>query len=154
MSHPKKPKKKPTGDYAVGFCKPPESAKWQPGKSANPSGRPPKIPAWEELVVAELFKPVKAIVGGKEIEATKLEFLLQRGLQKAMEGNTPLFKLMMSHAQAAIEKMQKKAEQDEEKAKVMAEIIWTEEHEKLLQEIDADIGKGGGDKPPDNDESK
>ena len=151
MSKSQKPKK-PTGDYAVGYCKPP-GPKWPPGKSPNPCGRPKKIPALEEIIVAEALKPVEAIVGGKVIKGTKLEFLLQRGYQKAMEGNTQLFKLMLSYTQAAMEKMQKKAEEDEEKAKVVKEINWTEEHEKLLQEIDAELGAMEDDKVANNDQS-
>jgi Family of unknown function (DUF5681) len=133
MSHALKPKKKPTGDYPIGYCKPPESAKWPPGKSANPSGRPPKIPTWEELVIGEACKPAKAIKGGKEVNGTILEFFLQSGFQKSMEGKTGYFKIMMSVVEAAIEKVTKKAE-EQEKA---TPIDWTEEHEKLFQEFQA-----------------
>lgn len=33
-------KKQPTGDYEVGYAKPPESGRWQKGQSGNPKGRP------------------------------------------------------------------------------------------------------------------
>ena len=138
MSKPKKPKKKPTGDYAVGYCKPPPEAKWQAGKSANPSGRPPKIPSAEELLVAEALKPVTVIVGGKKITVTKFELLLHCGYQQAFEGNTSLFKIMLSQSQAAIEKVNKKAE-EEEKAQPRPKINWTEEHEKLFQQMEAAV---------------
>jgi hypothetical protein len=138
MSHPKKPKKKPTGDYATGYCKPPESAKWQPGKSGNPSGRPKKIPTWEELVVEEAFKPVKATVKGTEITTTMVQLLLHCGYQKAFKVDTPALKTMMSQSQSAIEKVNKKAE-EEEKAQPRPKINWTEEHEKLFQQMEAAV---------------
>lgn len=30
---------KKTGDYPVGYCKPPQHGEFQPGKSSNPSGK-------------------------------------------------------------------------------------------------------------------
>ena len=40
MSDEFKPKKQPTGDYEVGYAKPPTSGQWQKDQSGNPKGRP------------------------------------------------------------------------------------------------------------------
>jgi len=39
MSDDFKSKKQPTGDYDVGYCRPPKSGQWQKNQSGNPKGR-------------------------------------------------------------------------------------------------------------------
>lgn len=39
MEH-NRPKRKPTGDYEVGYARPPKSGQYQKGQSGNPRGRP------------------------------------------------------------------------------------------------------------------
>lgn len=39
MTQSKRPKKQPKGDYAVGYCRPPERSRIPPGKVLNPHGR-------------------------------------------------------------------------------------------------------------------
>lgn len=39
MSNQFRPKKQPTGDYEVGYAKPPKSGQWKPGQSGYPNGR-------------------------------------------------------------------------------------------------------------------
>ena len=42
--NPKQPKRVPTGDYPVGFARPPSTHNFPKGKTGNPKGRPRKDP--------------------------------------------------------------------------------------------------------------
>ena len=39
MTDESTPKNQPTGNYEVGWCRPPKSGQWQKGQSGNPKGR-------------------------------------------------------------------------------------------------------------------
>ena len=48
-----KPKKAPTGDYAVGYARPPKPTQFQPGQSGNSAGRPRGRQSLDELLLEE-----------------------------------------------------------------------------------------------------
>ena len=50
------PKKKPTGDYPVGYAKTPKSGQFAPGQSGNIKGRPKGRPSPSELLLEEIAR--------------------------------------------------------------------------------------------------
>jgi hypothetical protein len=56
----KKQKRQPTGDYEVGYCRPPAHHRFQPGQSGNPTGQ--RKAGWGKTIADEL----------KEVAATKV----------------------------------------------------------------------------------
>jgi len=77
-------KKKPTGDYAIGYAQPPEHSKWPKGKSGNPRGRPKKQPV---DLLDLLDAPVTVKAGDKERQMSPFEASFLRLAQRAVQGN-------------------------------------------------------------------
>ncbi len=151
MSGPQKSKKKPTGDYSVGYCKPPASAKWKPGKSANPSGRPKKLPSPYELFEEQAYKLVNGKVGGKPVQLPMLSFGAIATLRKAADGNVRAFEAAFKVAASAHAEAIRAAAAiaTEEKAfSKPREFSWDKEKEELFQELAAvvaEVSKDGVD---------
>ena len=63
-----RPKRRPTGDYEVGYAKPPASTRWPKGVSGNPKGKKPGVRNYAtelgeemaELVTVEISEREKA----------------------------------------------------------------------------------------------
>ncbi len=80
-------KKKPTGDYEVGYCKPPRQHQFPKGQSGNPGG-PPKSKKRGLTDVSEILnEPVKVNAGGKEREMSPFEVSLRKLAIKAIKGD-------------------------------------------------------------------
>lgn len=84
-------KKQPTGDYPVGYCRPPESGRWGKGESGNRRGRPRKQAAttvvdFLELLREALATTVSAREGEKEIRLTLRELAIRTLVMDLMKG--------------------------------------------------------------------
>lgn len=81
-------KKRPKGDYPVGFGKPPVHSRFKPGqKSANPKGRPKKDPDFGQLVREHMAKPVTVTEGDRRVQRMIKEILLTQITNKALQGD-------------------------------------------------------------------
>jgi hypothetical protein len=49
-------KRRPSGDYEVGYGKPPKHTRFKPGQSGNPKGRPKASKDFRSLLHRALFK--------------------------------------------------------------------------------------------------
>lgn len=84
----KSSKRKPKGDYEIGYCRPPESGRWQRGQpSPNPRGRRARSVEPSELVdqVARTMLPI--VEGGARIKITKHEAFLRKLFADALKGD-------------------------------------------------------------------
>lgn len=81
------PEEKPTGDYQVGYGKPPKEHQFQPGKSGNPAGKPKGAKNMSTLFKEnfEQKQPVK--LNGKTKKMTPMEITFRQIAQKAMTGD-------------------------------------------------------------------
>lgn len=75
------------GGYVVGYGKPPDKSKFQPGKSGNPKGRP-KRPQDPVDIAGDIMKQKISIMeGGISKQVTRLEALTRMQYQQAFKGN-------------------------------------------------------------------
>jgi hypothetical protein len=101
----KKPNKAPTGDYAVGYRRPPRATQFQPGQSGNPAGRPRGRPSLDELFLEEAARIVKVKVGDKIEHIDRDRALMRKLFDMALLGKVPAIQLViarLAQAQAAL----------------------------------------------------
>jgi hypothetical protein len=73
-------KRKPTGDYPVGFARPPEVNRWKKGQSGNPGGRRkgPSKRMIADMIRDALNKKITINSDGREERITILEAAVRR----------------------------------------------------------------------------
>jgi hypothetical protein len=101
----KKPKTAPTGDYPVGYGRPPSATQFQPGQSGNPAGRPRGRPSLDELFLEEAARVVKVKVGDKIEHIDRDRALLRKLFDMALLGKVQAIQLViarLAQAQAAL----------------------------------------------------
>jgi hypothetical protein len=97
-------KKQPTGDYEVGYCRPPRAGQWPRGQSGNPRGRRKRTNKRHQDIVRilreEMIAQVSAIEGGSEVMIDMLRFLAKQLVADLVKGNPAqrlrLFKELLS----------------------------------------------------------
>ena len=78
-------KKKPTGDYEVGYGKPPKEHRFPKGRSGNVSGRPKSKKSGLTDISGLLNEPVKVKAGGKVREMGPFEAGLRKLAKRAVD---------------------------------------------------------------------
>src|SRR5512140_3220281 len=73
MSDELSDKKKPTGDYPIGYGKPPAQTRFKKGKSGHPTGRPKGTPNFATALKRALGEQVVVNEGGQRRTVSKLE---------------------------------------------------------------------------------
>jgi hypothetical protein len=83
--------------YEVGYCKPPEHSRFQPGRSGNPSGRPKGGQNFKTLFQKIMKEQISLREGSVTKKISKAEAILRGLAISAMKGDTrsvmALFKL-------------------------------------------------------------
>ena len=92
-------KTKPTGDYEVGYGRPPPHTRFKPGQSGNPKGRARGArdvkTLLEEALRQEFLEKVTVVEGGKRRTMTKLQVIVKTNANKAAKGEgRPLRELL------------------------------------------------------------
>lgn len=89
-------KKNNGGNYKIGHKKPPKETQWQKGESGNPNGRPKKKPStFESEVFAVICKKIVVSVGGKQVELTKRQLLIDQIITRAIKGEPTMVRLAL-----------------------------------------------------------
>ena len=83
MSKPRKP----TGDYAVGYGKPPVSGQFKSGQSGNPKGRPKGSQAFATILKTALEEMLPVTVNGRTRRRSKKEIMTTVLVNKAVRGD-------------------------------------------------------------------
>jgi hypothetical protein len=88
MSDGLKPKNQPTGDYAVGRCRPPQHTRWQKGQSGNSKGRPKRKLSGnvDECVNNALAETAWVEIGGKKKRVTNADKVALVRIREALQG--------------------------------------------------------------------
>jgi hypothetical protein len=100
-----KPKKAPTGDYAVGYARPPKENQFPPGQSGNRAGRPRGRPSLDELLLEEAARVVKFQAGDKVMHMDRDRALMRKLFDMALQGNVQAIQFVtarLAQAQAAL----------------------------------------------------
>src|SRR5260370_21923919 len=105
MSANKASKRAPTGDYAVGYARPPKANQFPPKQSGNPSGRPRGRPNLYEMLLEEAARIAKVKVGDKVMHIDKDQAMLRRLIDLGLQGNIAALRhatFLLAQAQAAL----------------------------------------------------
>lgn len=78
-------KKQPTGDYAVGYCKPPLATRFD-GSRPGP-GRPPGALSQDTLLKKHLTQVRPVAIEGKQTKMQNRELVLMMRMKEALSGN-------------------------------------------------------------------
>ncbi len=123
-------KKSPTGNYRVGYCKPPEETRFQPGKSGRPKKGPSKQNELSPIEKVMSEKHEVMIGGRKRKETTAYISALAQG-RKAMNGNLNAYRFLMDkYSRCQTENAQTQMTYDEEK---FAKFVNSLTEQELLQ---------------------
>lgn len=88
-----------TGDYQVGYGKPPKANQFKKGQSGNPKGRPKTTPKLHDLVAREAARLITVTEGGKQIKIPQLDMIIRRLFRDAMQGDRNAAKLILQFVQ-------------------------------------------------------
>ena len=83
-------------DYEIGYRKPPKSGQFKKGVSGNPSGRPKKLSDFASELARELNSKLVINENGQRKVIKKSEGLAKQLVNKAVSGNLPAVRLVMS----------------------------------------------------------
>ena len=84
--------------YDVGYGKPPRNTQWKKGQSGNPKGRPRRDRNVGALVAALLGQRIVVRTGKTTKRRTRLEHLVHRLFEQALEGDPRLMKMALDEA--------------------------------------------------------
>ncbi|MHA1569879.1 MAG: DUF5681 domain-containing protein [Alphaproteobacteria bacterium] len=79
--------KKPSGDYPVGYGKPPKSGQIKKGERRNPKGRPKGSKNLKTDLLEELGEMMRVRESGKEHRISKQHALIKTQVARALNGN-------------------------------------------------------------------
>lgn len=86
-----------SGDYEVGYKKPPKHTRFEKGRSGNPNGRPKnKAPDMTEVLDKLLSKKVSIVENGSQQTVTTFELVFTRILRDAINGKPYAVRALMS----------------------------------------------------------
>lgn len=81
------PSSKESGNYEVGYKKPPKHTRFEPGQSGNPKGRQKGTKNFKTELAEELQERILVREGGKAREVSKQRALVKRLTEKALQGD-------------------------------------------------------------------
>lgn len=112
------------GDYPVGYGKPPEHSKFQPGQSGNPKGRPKGSLNLATVLNRALNEKVAVIENGRRRWISKLDAAVIQLVNRAVKGEARAMQLMLSLAPlVGVEPEKAAASLDTQDAAVLAGLL-------------------------------
>lgn len=75
-------------NYTVGYCRPPQHARFRPGRSGNPSGRPKGCKNFKTLLRDILNEQISLQDGTQSRKVSKAEAIMRRLIIGALKGDT------------------------------------------------------------------
>jgi Family of unknown function (DUF5681) len=92
-----KAKRKPTGDYSIGFARPPKHSQFQQGHSGNPGGRPKKSPDYADMLLRIINKRHVGVADGKRKRMSTIELAMTRLANSAANGDRAALADLIKH---------------------------------------------------------
>lgn len=130
----------PTGEYKVGYGKPPQQSRFKPCQSGNPRGRPKgsknrKSNLWDErlkeIILQEAYRTIKVNDGLKQVSVTMAQAIVRSLAHNAVKGNTRAQRLF-SEMLASTEAQRRKLMQDYFESAVEYKQQWEAELDRRL----------------------
>ena len=84
-------RKKKSGDYAIGYGRPPSNRRFRKGVSGNPGGRPRGVTPGraKKLALKEAYRPITVREGDKVFTLPAIQAVLRQQVTVAAKGNGP-----------------------------------------------------------------
>lgn len=79
--------KKDSGNYEVGYKKPPQGTQFQKGTSGNPKGRPPGSRRLATFVQKVLGEQIVVKVNGRQTRMSMIEAIIRQLANQAVRGD-------------------------------------------------------------------
>ena len=89
-------KSKKTGNYEIGYKKPPKATRFQPGESGNRLGRPKKPRSSNEILEKIMSEKVTIVIKGRRRTVTMKEVLIRQLVTEGMKGNQRALKAIFN----------------------------------------------------------
>jgi len=84
--------------YDIGYGKPPKHTQWKKGQSGNPKGRPRRDLNVSALLATLLVQRIVVRTGKTTTRRTRIEHLVHRLFERALEGDPRLMKMVFDEA--------------------------------------------------------
>jgi hypothetical protein len=158
MNDGSKPKKQPTGDYEVGYCKTAKHTRWQPGQSGNPKGRARRRRSGDiaECTNNLLEETRWAEIDGKRRRITNAEGVARVRLKEAFESEPgaarDIYRWQREH---------RERDPIEQETVITATLVFPEEENRLVQlaqensdlrerlaQLESELGRASGSRLP------
>ena len=102
----------PTGDYAIGYGRPPVEHQFKKGQVNNPKGRPKRRASATDALQREALRLVQMRKGEEVVAIPRIEALMRTLFNKALEGDLAAARLILPYlvqadAEALREEMRK-----------------------------------------------
>jgi Family of unknown function (DUF5681) len=96
------PKRLSAGDYQVGYRKPPRHARFRPGVSGNPRGRPRGASAGrsDRLALKEIYRLITVREGDQTLTLPTIQAMMRQLGRIALKGNGPALRTYFEIVQA------------------------------------------------------
>ena len=88
----KGPKPPASGNYEVGYGKPPVHTRFRKGQSGNPRGSAPRAQPWDranQLMLKEAYRPVTVRDGERTVPMPAIAAIFRSQLASGLKGNGP-----------------------------------------------------------------
>lgn len=121
-------------DYRVGYGKPPEHTRFRKGQSGNPSGKPRKVLSDDEILLRELSSRVTITEGGKRKRMTKLEVMMKKLVNLAMQGDSKAVRFVADAYRNALAN-QPPANEDDGEPVMRVTLVFEEEERRRLGQL-------------------
>ena len=138
-----------SGEYDIGYCKPPKENQFKPGQSGNPKGKPKGSKNLKTIFNKEANEKVEVKIGGRKVKKEKRELAIKSLVNKAASGDfksqTKLIELDMLLNGVADDTAEPKRLSERDQA-ILAEAtklkITNEEFESQLAQMKRELKKG------------
>lgn len=102
MKGPRKPRQ-PTGEYEVGYGRPPAATRFQPGQSGNPKGRKKGVKSVAAALIEALSAKVTVQVNGKPHTMTMQEAMVKGLVSAAVRQQLPAIRTVFELQQRLLD---------------------------------------------------
>jgi hypothetical protein len=123
-----------TGDYEVGYRKPPKHTRFKSGQSGNPRGRPKGTKNLKTDLMEELGEKIAIREGDQSRQVSKQRAVVKSLVTRTLKGDTRAASLLTSMMMRLLD--------TGEGAPTVAEPLLDDEHE-ILQAFEGRVRRGG-----------